>query len=411
MCHKVKCDVHFYRYQDAASPFKEPFSVRSEDIGLQMGHNGSVADAIGSVSSNSSKDKKQQTATLVLYMVDPFAYSSTSKSAPSTASIASSLAYLKCFQTVMERLPEELQSKCVLQMLPLSTIASFTNWRNFAMERKLLKSYCFAVYSKCSTNLLRFVPCKSLTSFGPASDNRQKCKQYGLKTTNFTPPFVLIPPKASKNDSSPSSNKSLANQNQFSFKDSSMASNGSHQDCRILFVTYCLSHDHRWILVSCTDSVGHILQVNTINVECASAAAAATSTNQNGRKKSSASKASCERRGPGLEKLWEFVLSIISQSAMPWRIVIGRFGRLGHGEIKGKWFLVLQHRKSLLMACCVFGSRLEYNVEQTVSEQVRADVEESLFHLQTAGGLVLRVNPLRVSCLSRMRQSPATIPW
>lgn len=37
----------------------------------------------------------------------------------------------------------------------------------------------------------------------------------------------------------------------------------------------------------------------------------------------------------GLQKLWEWCVGIIQMTSLPWRIVIGRLGRLGHGELKG----------------------------------------------------------------------------
>ena len=144
-----------------------------------------------------------------------------------------------------------------------------------------------------------------------------------MQQVNFTPPYVLQSLK-------PMDGSSSKNSHELSFRDS-LASNSltvSGQDSKVLFVTYCLSHDHRWILVCCTDMIGEILLVNNINIEAISPPSS---------KKKTHTKTS-EKRRPGLEKLWEFVLSIISKSAMPWRIVIGRFGRLGHGEIKGEYF-------------------------------------------------------------------------
>lgn len=31
----------------------------------------------------------------------------------------------------------------------------------------------------------------------------------------------------------------------------------------------------------------------------------------------------------------EFILGVMSQSVTPWRLVVGRVGRIGHGELKG----------------------------------------------------------------------------
>jgi mediator of RNA polymerase II transcription subunit 13 len=50
-----------------------------------------------------------------------------------------------------------------------------------------------------------------------------------------------------------------------------------------------------------------------------------------------------------LQKLFDACISIIAASTSSWRLVIGRFGRLGHGELKG-WNALLG-KKSLLNAC------------------------------------------------------------
>lgn len=43
----------------------------------------------------------------------------------------------------------------------------------------------------------------------------------------------------------------------------------------------------------------------------------------------------------GLQKLWEWCIGIVQMTSLPWRVVIGRLGRLGHGELKGE--TSLQH--------------------------------------------------------------------
>lgn len=46
----------------------------------------------------------------------------------------------------------------------------------------------------------------------------------------------------------------------------------------------------------------------------------------------------------GLQKLWEWCLGLVQMSSLPWRVVIGRLGRIGHGELKGKivFYLILK---------------------------------------------------------------------
>ena len=37
-----------------------------------------------------------------------------------------------------------------------------------------------------------------------------------------------------------------------------------------------------------------------------------------------------------MQKLWDFIMRIVTSTTMPWRVVVGRLGRLGHGELKSK---------------------------------------------------------------------------
>jgi mediator of RNA polymerase II transcription subunit 13 len=32
----------------------------------------------------------------------------------------------------------------------------------------------------------------------------------------------------------------------------------------------------------------------------------------------------------------DFILGVMSQGVTPWRLVVGRVGRIGHGELKGE---------------------------------------------------------------------------
>lgn len=63
--------------------------------------------------------------------------------------------------------------------------------------------------------------------------------------------------------------------------------------------------------------------------------------NRTRRKKASA-------RRHGLKKLMDWIVSVMSIGVHPWRLVVGRLGRMGHGELKG-WSTLLSH-KSLIQA-------------------------------------------------------------
>jgi mediator of RNA polymerase II transcription subunit 13 len=117
----------------------------------------------------------------------------------------------------------------------------------------------------------------------------------------YTPPYVLAPVKE-KTESG-----------------ESFGQCGGEQ-CSVLYVSYCLSEDQRWLLAVITDERGEIFETATINIDI---------PNRIRRKKASA-------RRIGLQKLMDFILGVMSQSVRPWRLVVGRIGRIGHGELKGE---------------------------------------------------------------------------
>ena len=95
---------------------------------------------------------------------------------------------------------------------------------------------------------------------------------------------------------------------------------------KTLFVSYCLSHDQSYLLVTCIDNFGSMMDSNLINVsvdfdysDC---------------------KAKLSARKIAIKKLWNYVISIISQTSVEWNICVTRLGRLGHGEMK-EWLCYL----------------------------------------------------------------------
>lgn len=59
-----------------------------------------------------------------------------------------------------------------------------------------------------------------------------------------------------------------------------------------------------------------------------------------------------------MKRLFDWVLSVMSLSLVPWRLVIGRLGRIGHGELRG-WSTLLS-RKSLKKA--IKQLKVKYNL-------------------------------------------------
>lgn len=69
------------------------------------------------------------------------------------------------------------------------------------------------------------------------------------------------------------------------------------EECAVLYLSYCLSEDQSWLLAAATDDRGEIFETATINIDI---------PNRKRRKRASA-------RRIGLQKLMDFILSIMSQ--------------------------------------------------------------------------------------------------
>lgn len=50
-----------------------------------------------------------------------------------------------------------------------------------------------------------------------------------------------------------------------------------------------------------------------------------------------------------MNRLWAFVLGVLATGCHPWRLVIGRVGRIGHGELKGLFSNNVQQRNEIVI--------------------------------------------------------------
>ena len=117
----------------------------------------------------------------------------------------------------------------------------------------------------------------------------------------------------------------------------------------MLFVTYCLSTDQQHLLARLADDRGEMVRTTVINIHI---------PNRSRRKKVSGANILLKQirnltpqasaRRVGLKRLLDWILSVMALSLVPWRLVIGRLGRIGHGELRG-WSALLS-RKSLKKA-------------------------------------------------------------
>ncbi|XP_074640708.1 mediator of RNA polymerase II transcription subunit 13-like [Tubulanus polymorphus] len=243
--------------------------------------------------------------TLVIYMVDPYCYGQDYE----TTSRLSMLGLTRVFHQMKQNLPEQMQCNIQLQIIPLQTILDKTTADT---QLQLLKSLAFSVFTQSKRLLVHQMVGRSLTGFGPISggDEFLKSKELSKGATPrlHSPLYILGMP----------------------LDRPSLIDSGDNVSSSSLFCCYCLSEDQRWLLATITDERGELFQNCTINIEI---------PNRNRRKKASARKI-------GLQKLWDFILGVISMTTIPWRLVVHRIGRLGHGELKG-WAGLLS-KKNLL---------------------------------------------------------------
>ncbi|XP_061703731.1 mediator of RNA polymerase II transcription subunit 13-like isoform X3 [Syngnathoides biaculeatus] len=219
------------------------------------------------------------------------------------------LGLLRCYSEMLQTLPETIRPALVLQVVPYQHLLQPASGESHVYLQHL-RSLAFSCYSQCRRLRPQHTHIKSLTGFGPVSTVTSvlKSPDHPSPVHLYSPPYILGPTRPKQ----PEQGEIWAE---------------VPPRYNVLFVGYCLSHDQRWILVSCTDQQGELLETCIINIDV---------PNRARRPKVSA-------RKMGLQKLWEWCVGIIQMTSLPWRIVIGRLGRLGHGELKDWSSLLGEH--------------------------------------------------------------------
>ncbi|UYV61283.1 MED13L [Cordylochernes scorpioides] len=211
-------------------------------------------------------------------------------------------------------LPPHLQQSLQLQMVSLDSILSLGDGPR-SRRKDQLKTLAFSVYSQCRPTSSPQPPIKSLTGFGPAASQDLFLRTNKGSITSphrlGSLPYFLAPQKNKQTE--------LGEM----FGDRKERSN-------VLVCSYCLTEDQRWLLATCTNDRGDLLEAITINIDIPFRAR---------RRRASSRKI-------GLQKLFMFLMGVMSQSTCPWRVVVARMGRIGQGELR-EWGSLLG-RKSLL---------------------------------------------------------------
>ncbi|XP_055536254.1 mediator of RNA polymerase II transcription subunit 13 isoform X2 [Wyeomyia smithii] len=247
---------------------------------------------------------------IVLYMVEPFTCGTDS---PEIERLAC-LSLLRCYSNTLNTVPDSIRANISVQLISLESILELGRSRNRLRLSDHMRCQALSIFSQSRRFMQHLNNVKSLTGFGTAANAEQFMKNKDEKNRApyklYTPPYVLAKLSEKKENSE-------------SFGQTSIK-----QQCSIMYCSYCLSEDQSWLLAVATDDRGEFLETVTINIDI---------PNRVRRKRASA-------RRMGLQKLMDFILGLISQTVQPWRIVIGRIGRIGHGELKGwSWLLSKQN--------------------------------------------------------------------
>ncbi|KAM9841175.1 mediator of RNA polymerase II transcription subunit 13-like [Aulostomus maculatus] len=272
---------------------------------------------IGIPTGADSMDSHTNPPAIVIYMVDAFLSSNGARNEGGEEEEGDEveagsiwlLGLLRCYTEMLQTLPESIRPALMLQVVPCQYLLQPASGESH-LYLQHLRSLAFSCYSQCRRLLPQQTHIKSLTGFGPVStvNSVLKSPEHPSPVQLYPPPFILGPTRPKQ----PEPGEIWAE---------------IPPKYNVLFVGYCLSHDQRWILVSCTDQQGELLETCIINIDV---------PNRARRPKVSA-------RKMGLQKLWEWCIGIIQMTSLPWRIVIGRLGRLGHGELKDWSSLLGEH--------------------------------------------------------------------
>uniref|UniRef100_A0A914PRL2 Mediator of RNA polymerase II transcription subunit 13 n=1 Tax=Panagrolaimus davidi TaxID=227884 RepID=A0A914PRL2_9BILA len=182
-----------------------------------------------------------------------------------------------------------------------------------------LRKLAFTVYSQprqLHVEDIRPLLSKSMTRFGPfsqATDILDTLVNNPSSTYRIpTSPFILAPK---------SSNYEITQQQKLKIK---------NPDEKVLFVTYCLIKDD-FLIVSVTDDRGELNDTEIISI-----------SRRTTPKKSQDQKLSSQVSlvVEAIQRLWAYIQGIMSMDTKNWRLVIGRFGKIGHGEFKA-WTSIL----------------------------------------------------------------------
>lgn len=143
-------------------------------------------------------------------------------------------------------------------------------------------------------------------------------------------PFVLAPRTIGALTSHCLTPPSFITTNASSNVAKAIALNSSRE--RVLFVTYCIIGDE-WLCGAVTDEQGHLLDNVLINLVAIIPPPPASTSSVDALTLKYTNRSQIF---DAIQRLWLYIQSVLVTDTRNWRLVIGRVGKIGHGEFKGK---------------------------------------------------------------------------
>uniref|UniRef100_A0A1I8EM75 Mediator of RNA polymerase II transcription subunit 13 n=1 Tax=Wuchereria bancrofti TaxID=6293 RepID=A0A1I8EM75_WUCBA len=268
---------------------------------------------------------------IVIYLVNPFLLG-----AEENALVARvvTVALMRAFNALLYRLNNKRRPQLQLEMIALQNIFDYcgvsadflkdergrlNGYDQGRLEKSQnerlsssdsLKTIAFSVYTHSRVvlpDIVRGILPKSMTRFGPASAMVDLLNELERKEPIYykvpSKPFILAPP-------SPVMQRPNCDLMQI------------NTDEAVLFVSYCLIGND-WLAATITDHQGHSLDNCLINLRL----------KPDHKRVNMRYKQSTQIRD-SLYRLWSYILGTLANGTRNWRLVIGRVGRIGHGEFK-----------------------------------------------------------------------------
>lgn len=244
---------------------------------------------------------------IIIYVLNPLSFGHESDDLQRISCIV----LLRSYSKILNSVPESIRSNIKLQIVSMESILEMGQNCDLLRAADQMRCLALSIFSQCRRNLSHDVTAKVLTGFGTAANLQMVIKN---KDANNRAPYKLYAPPYI-----------LSGREETIESSEVFGASTVDTPSSVLYCNYCLSEDQKWLLAVATDERGELLETITINIE-------AVEPNPNSRTDTV--------RRQSLQKLMDFIIGILSQTSQQWRIVIGRVGRIGHGELKAwSWLL------------------------------------------------------------------------